>query len=169
MITFTSIMKAFLLPIVLIASLALLGCDDTSSSDPYSDYPQAQVSHSSGTQWSSTHGYLALPFNVGTMAKDEATCLILGNQLEKEEKVNVDIIGGIKVSQDSTEYMLVLAQPADVNLRTIKIKNLNHLATVHSAAKWQIEQFITHYQGMGSARVLGWEDEKYVKTQLGIQ
>lgn len=162
-------MKILFFSISLVLVVALSGCADVGTEDPYKAYPQVHVTHPAGTQWSSKHGYLGLPFTVGTLAQGDLTCLIVGQPLGVDTDLGVDIIGGIKVDQDSSEVLLVLAQPADVQLRSIMIKDLNHFATVHSAAKWQIEQYITHYRGMGSARISGWEDAAYVKAQLGIQ
>lgn len=169
MIIFTTVMKTLLLSFLLAAGIAISGCADPKTDDPYQVYPQATITHPAGTQWSTSHGYLGLPFSVGKLASSQATCLVVGLPLDVDEQLGIDIIGGIKVARDSTDTMLVLAQPANVDQRSIMIKDLNHFATVHSAAKWQIEQYITHYRGMGSARIVGWEDEAYVKAQLGIQ
>ncbi len=169
MIIFTKVMRTLLLSFLLTAGIVISGCADPKTEDPYQDYPQATITHPAGTQWSTSHGYLGLPFSVGTLVASKATCLVIGLPLDTDGQLGLDIIGGVRVARDSADTMLVLAQPADVAQRSIMIKDLNHFATVHSAAKWQIEQYITHYRGMGSARIVGWEDEASVKTQLGIQ
>lgn len=151
--------------LLVICLLLSTSCEQSDSTDAFASYQQIKITHQAGDQWSEI-GYLGLPTNAGKAINTNVDCLVLGVPQPVGSQIGVDILGAVQLQRDSSDQWIVLAQPANTELRAMAIKDFNHFSTVHSSAKWIIEQYLTHYHGLGSTRLIGWKDEQYVMDNL---
>ncbi len=152
---------------VIVAILLLWSCNEneSTSSDTTTFSILVKITSPAGASWASNGGqYLAAPFNVGTYKK--LPILVLNDAIKKGKEISVIPIGVIKLREGKEINHYVIAVPKKVGKQTIDIDDFSDLVTVHSSAKWIIEQYLISRNGMGSASLVSWEDQDYVINKL---
>ena len=126
---------------------------------------EVTVSHSAGNSWTTRETpFLACPVNIATHM--DVPILIISDRLAEGSKIEVTLLGAARLKEGGGITTYVLAVPSKVRDKTIDIDDFSDLATIHSSAKWIIEQYLISRNGMGSASLIAWEDQNYVLGKL---
>lgn len=116
------------------------------------------ITHSAGDSWETSFGFLPLPVNIGTVNNKEV--LVLCDRRKTGEKINILPLGAVRLIENDSLRTYVLGIPTDKELTTISAKGFDEFSTVHSSAKWIIEQYLINRKGENKVVLKSWENEK---------
>lgn len=127
-----------------------------------------KVSHQAGSPLDEEAKFLGLPGNMCEILnlQNENKCLVLSKPIRKGVKLHVLPIGVLRLDVDEEALNIVLTYPIDTSLQTITAVDMDEFATIHSSAKWIIEQWFLNHKGMGRVSVKGWESKEYVVNNI---
>lgn len=108
--------------------------------------------------------YLASPFNISKYK--DIPVLVLANRLKKGKKLDVHMIGAIKLKENNSINHYVIAIPTKGGNHTHPITEFSDLITSHSSIKWIIEQYLLGRHGLSDTEIISWEEESYVVHKL---
>ena len=122
------------------------------------------ISHSAGDDWAPSDNFLPLPFNVADLGNDET--IILANRIKKGEKLEVKAIGAVRVSENDTLNTYIISIPVKSKYKSFAVSDFDEFSTVHSGAKWIIEQYMLNRKNSPSVRLKSWENENFAIKYL---
>jgi len=156
------IMKLFNIYISVILSIVLISCG--SKSEKNVNHPTEEgvfevvVTHAAGDRWSNSDSFLPLPMNVGKVNNKKV--LILSDRLNVKSNILVKPLGAISLIENDSLKTYVLAFPHDHKVKSMEADGFDEFSTVHSSAKWIVEQYLINRKGGHSTRVKSWDNEK---------
>lgn len=125
---------------------------------------EVKVVHSAGDNWEETDNFLPLPFNVAKLGGDEV--ILLSKRVKKGEKLTVKPLGAIRILQNDTLITYVVALPVKSKYKTFNTVDFDEFSTVHSGAKWIIEQYLINRKNPYSVKLKSWENENFAIKYL---
>ena len=116
------------------------------------------ITHAAGDSWNSSVGFLPLPVNIATVNNKEV--LVLCDRRKQGEKIKILPLGAVRLIESDSLKTYVLGIPTDSDLVTIRANGFDEFSTVHSSAKWIIEQYMINRKGDNKVMLKSWENEK---------
>ena len=140
----------------------IFGCsEDKTVTNANSYYPGViiEISNSAGEQYFD-HNFLPLLGNLAKVNEDSnVEILILGKRLERGQKIAVDPVALLKYIHEDKEMQLIVVIPTNPKYQSIKISNLVDLSVTYGSIKRIIEHWYSSYSGIGSNRIVTWENK----------
>lgn len=155
-------MKMYYVYSLVILSVILVSCGQ--STKETGDNPRekgifdAIVTHSAGDRWSFSDEFLPLPMNIANV--NEKQVLIMSDRLDVNVNIKVKPLGSIKIIENDTLNTYVLAIPNNEDKITLNAEGFDEFSTVHSSAKWIVEQYLLNRKGGYATQLKSWENEK---------
>jgi len=160
-------MKKIYIYLLIASIVAIYACQEEGPKEIVLNENQGltvNVRHSAGDQWSSTDQFLPLPFNVAKAGNNDI--LILGKRIKRGEKLNVNPIGAIRIVQNDTLNTYILSIPTKAKYQSLQASDFDEFSTVHSGAKWIIEQYLLNRRQTFSTKLKSWENENFAIKYL---
>jgi len=155
-------MKVFNTYLLLILAIIVQSCGQKNNvADTHSiekGIVDVVITHSAGDRWSDSDSFLPLPMNVGKVNEKEV--LILTDRLETNTHVLVKPLGAINIIEHDSLKTYVLSIPHKQEGKAMKADGFDEFSTVHSSAKWIVEQYILNRKDGHSTRLKSWDNEK---------
>ena len=142
--------------------IVITSCREEPSSTPQisdSGGVEVVVKHSAGDGWAATDKFLPLPFNVAELGSQKA--IVLSDRIKVGEKLEVKPFGAVRVTENDSLHTYVVTYPIASKYNPFGVADFDEFSTVHSGAKWIIEQYILNRQNSNEVRLKSWEDENF--------
>ncbi len=111
--------------------------------------------------------YLPLVGNLCKVDKESATeILVLGKREDIGERIYVEPIAGLTVTEKNNEKIVVIAVPVDAQGKTIGAENLMELSVEYGSVKRIIEQWYSGLNGLGSTQSIKWDNKSRAQAVL---
>jgi hypothetical protein len=151
------IMKLHHVYIVVFVTFILFSCggEKVDSSDGVF---LTKIIHSAGDSWGSSFGFLPSPVNISEI--NDKKILVISDRIEVGSNVSVLPLGAVRLIENDSLKTYVLGVPTDEQHTTINAKGFDEFSTVHSSAKWIIEQYLINRKGDNRVALKSWENEK---------
>lgn len=155
--------------LVLIMSVLLVSCDSSTESlkDPKmtNHYMETTIVHQAGFSWADEEiSFLPSPFNIGE--HKGRNVILLCDALPIGELLLTKPVGVIRIDEKSVVRNYILAVPVSEKYKSMSINSFSDLITEQSSVKWMIEYYLLSRNGLGSAKLVAWEDEHYVSKVI---
>ena len=122
------------------------------------------VSHSAGDNWEEEDNFLPLPFNVAQ--RNETDVIVLSERIEKGKHLKIRPIGAVRLLQNDSLRTYVVSIPSKSDFASFATSDFDEFSTVHSSAKWIIEQYLLNRKGSYSTKLKSWENENFAINYL---
>lgn len=125
---------------------------------------EVEIRHSAGGHWDTSDNFLPLPFNIGKNGQQDV--LVLSSRIKEGQKLDVKPIGAIRVTENDSLNTYIISLPVDKKYKSFEVADFDEFSTVHSGAKWIVEQYIVNRQSTYDVRLKSWENENYAIKYL---
>lgn len=92
--------------------------------------------------------------------------LLISESLPTGTVTEVLPVGALRMEAGGREEIRIIAVPLDTAAQIIPVAEFRDFLIGYDAARHIIEDWFAGYRGIGSARLLGWEDERYAMDEI---
>jgi inorganic pyrophosphatase len=118
--------------------------------------------------------FLPLPGNYGFVAgcaridtlsgvAEPLPVLVIMSAFEEGSMISVLPVAILSLSRGGISYPIVIAVPAEEDLRSIQARNFVDLITEYDAARTILQTWFLNYLGRGTFEFVGWHDERHAR------
>ena len=122
------------------------------------------ITHSAGDRWSENDEFLPLPVNVASFGDKEV--FVISDRLNAGKRIEIDPIGAVKLIENDSLKTYLISIPSQTENQIISVEDFDEFSTIHSSAKWILEQYLVNRLGSNKSRVKSWENENFALNYL---
>jgi inorganic pyrophosphatase len=89
--------------------------------------------------------------------------LVMMSAFEEGSMISVRPVALLSLSRGGISYPIVIAVPAEEDLRSIQARNFVDLITEYDAARTILQTWFLNYLGRGTFEFVGWHDERHAR------